>query len=188
MGFAREVADRVVMMDDGRIIEEGSPERLFHKPEHKRTQAFLSKNFLELEAFDQLTRVVYHLEFPTLGPSLSAVERPALISSDPGGPSMGDRLNSARARDIAYHLHPYTNASVHEKEGPLVIARGEGIYVYDDDGQSLHRGAGRPVLRLARLQRGAPGRGRDAADAQAAVLSLRSAANRTSRRSSWPSG
>ena len=43
MGFAREVADRVVMMDDGRIIEEGSPERLFHKPEHKRTQAFLSK-------------------------------------------------------------------------------------------------------------------------------------------------
>ena len=43
MGFAREVADRVVMMDDGRIIEEGSPERLFQKPEHKRTQAFLSK-------------------------------------------------------------------------------------------------------------------------------------------------
>ena len=36
MGFAREVADRVLMMDDGRIIEEGSPERLFQKPEHKR--------------------------------------------------------------------------------------------------------------------------------------------------------
>jgi polar amino acid transport system ATP-binding protein len=43
MGFAREVADRVVMMDDGQIIEEGVPERIFHSPTRKRTQAFLSK-------------------------------------------------------------------------------------------------------------------------------------------------
>jgi len=43
MGFAREVADRVVMMDDGQIIEEGPPEQFFAKPSHKRTQAFLSK-------------------------------------------------------------------------------------------------------------------------------------------------
>jgi polar amino acid transport system ATP-binding protein len=43
MGFAREVADRVVMMDDGRMIEEGTPEHFFDNPTHERTQAFLSK-------------------------------------------------------------------------------------------------------------------------------------------------
>ena len=53
---------------------------------------------------------------------------------------MGDRLNSARARDIAYHLHPYTNASAHEKEGPIVITRGEGVYVYDDAGNRYIEG------------------------------------------------
>ncbi|MEO8571413.1 MAG: amino acid ABC transporter ATP-binding protein [Chloroflexota bacterium] len=43
MGFAREVADRVVMMDDGRIIEEGTPEHFFTSPTHERTKSFLSK-------------------------------------------------------------------------------------------------------------------------------------------------
>ncbi len=43
MGFAREVADRAVMMDDGRIIEEAPPERLFSDPSHERTQRFLSQ-------------------------------------------------------------------------------------------------------------------------------------------------
>lgn len=43
MGFAREVADRVVFMDDGEILETGSPEHFFSKPEHPRTQAFLGK-------------------------------------------------------------------------------------------------------------------------------------------------
>jgi polar amino acid transport system ATP-binding protein len=43
MGFAREVADRVVMMDDGRIIEEGTPLHFFESPTHERTKAFLSK-------------------------------------------------------------------------------------------------------------------------------------------------
>ena len=43
MGFAREVADRVVMMDEGVIIEEGTPEALFEAPREERTQAFLSK-------------------------------------------------------------------------------------------------------------------------------------------------
>jgi polar amino acid transport system ATP-binding protein len=43
MGFAREAADRVVMMDEGQIIEEGTPERLFAEPAHERTKAFLSK-------------------------------------------------------------------------------------------------------------------------------------------------
>jgi polar amino acid transport system ATP-binding protein len=43
MGFAREVADRVVMMDDGAIIEEGSPQHFFESPTHERTKRFLSK-------------------------------------------------------------------------------------------------------------------------------------------------
>ena len=43
MGFAREAADRVAMMDDGRIIEEGTPEHFFLAPVEERTKQFLSK-------------------------------------------------------------------------------------------------------------------------------------------------
>jgi polar amino acid transport system ATP-binding protein len=43
MGFAREAADRVVMMDDGLIIEVGTPEHFFEEPTHERTKQFLSK-------------------------------------------------------------------------------------------------------------------------------------------------
>jgi polar amino acid transport system ATP-binding protein len=42
MGFAREAADRVLMMDDGRIIEEGTPEHFFVEPGEERTKQFLS--------------------------------------------------------------------------------------------------------------------------------------------------
>jgi polar amino acid transport system ATP-binding protein len=42
MGFAREAADRVLMMDDGRIIEEGPPEHFFDDPREDRTKQFLS--------------------------------------------------------------------------------------------------------------------------------------------------
>ena len=42
MGFAREAADRVLMMDDGRIIEEGTPEHFFQAPREQRTKQFLS--------------------------------------------------------------------------------------------------------------------------------------------------
>ena len=42
IGFAREVADRVVMMDRGVIIEEGPPDQVLRKPVHPRTQAFIS--------------------------------------------------------------------------------------------------------------------------------------------------
>jgi len=55
---------------------------------------------------------------------------------------MSARLNSNQARDIAYYLHPYTNLSVHEKEGPLIITRGEGVYVYDDGGKRYIEGLG----------------------------------------------
>ena len=43
MGFARAVADRVVFMADGEIVEEASPEQFFSTPTHKRTQAFLGQ-------------------------------------------------------------------------------------------------------------------------------------------------
>ncbi len=43
MGFAREVADRVVMMDDGVLVEEGPPRQIFDHPAHERTRAFLAK-------------------------------------------------------------------------------------------------------------------------------------------------
>ena len=43
IGFAREVADRIVMMDEGRIVEVGAPEVILEKPVHARTQSFLSK-------------------------------------------------------------------------------------------------------------------------------------------------
>ena len=41
MGFAREVSDRVIFMDHGVILEEGTPEQFFTNPQHERTKAFL---------------------------------------------------------------------------------------------------------------------------------------------------
>lgn len=43
MGFAREVADRVIFMDHGRIVEEGTPEHFFTSPTHERARLFLSQ-------------------------------------------------------------------------------------------------------------------------------------------------
>ena len=43
MGFAREVADRVLFMDEGVIVEEGTPAEIFGNPKEKRTQNFLNK-------------------------------------------------------------------------------------------------------------------------------------------------
>ncbi len=43
IGFAKEVADTVVFIDDGVVVEAGDPEAVFENPQHKRTQAFLSK-------------------------------------------------------------------------------------------------------------------------------------------------
>ena len=43
MGFAREVSDRVMFMDEGRIIEQGTPGEIFGNPQNKRTQDFLGK-------------------------------------------------------------------------------------------------------------------------------------------------
>lgn len=43
MGFAKEVADRVVFMDDGRVMEEGTPQQIFEDPANERTRVFLEK-------------------------------------------------------------------------------------------------------------------------------------------------
>ncbi|MBP3410864.1 MAG: amino acid ABC transporter ATP-binding protein [Clostridia bacterium] len=43
MGFAREVADRVIFMDGGQIVEEGTPDQIFSNPQNPRTQEFLAK-------------------------------------------------------------------------------------------------------------------------------------------------
>jgi len=43
MGFAREVGDRVLFLDEGRIVEQGTPEQIFNHPQEERTQLFLSK-------------------------------------------------------------------------------------------------------------------------------------------------
>lgn len=43
MGFAREVATRVLFMDKGNILEEGTPEQIFTAPKQERTKEFLSK-------------------------------------------------------------------------------------------------------------------------------------------------
>jgi 4-aminobutyrate---pyruvate transaminase len=48
--------------------------------------------------------------------------------------------NSASARDLAYVLHPMTNLVQHAKEGPLILSRGDGIYVIDDQGRRFIEG------------------------------------------------
>ena len=38
-------------------------------------------------------------------------------------------------KDVQYQLHPYTDARLHQEAGPLVIERGEGVYVFDNKGK-----------------------------------------------------
>ena len=53
---------------------------------------------------------------------------------------MSSNPNSYGARDAKVSLHPYTNARELEKDGPLVIERGKGVYVYDDQGKEYIEG------------------------------------------------
>ena len=50
------------------------------------------------------------------------------------------RGNSLASRDIASLIHPYTNLKLHESEGPVVITRGKGVYVYDETGKEYIEG------------------------------------------------
>jgi len=53
---------------------------------------------------------------------------------------MKQQVNSPHARDIANHLHPYTNLAAHAESGPHIFNRGEGIYVFDDEGKKYIEG------------------------------------------------
>jgi 4-aminobutyrate---pyruvate transaminase len=50
------------------------------------------------------------------------------------------RSNSAAARDVAHHLHPFTNAARHEADGPLVMSGGQGVHVRDSQGRDYIEG------------------------------------------------
>ena len=43
MGFAKEIANRIIFMDEGKILEEGTPQEIFNNPKNPRTKDFLSK-------------------------------------------------------------------------------------------------------------------------------------------------
>ena len=98
---------------------------------------------------------------------------------------MSIRPNSLHARDIAHASTP-TPTPPAQEDRAVGIARGEGVYVYDDSGRRYIEAHGRPVVRLARLQRAAAGDGGDAADARAALLAQLRRQDRTNRPSSWP--
>ena len=53
---------------------------------------------------------------------------------------MTPRSNSAATRDVAHHLHPFTNAARHEADGPLVMSGGQGIHVRDAQGRDYIEG------------------------------------------------
>jgi len=53
---------------------------------------------------------------------------------------MNHAPNSPAARDLAYSLHPYTNLAAHEERGPFIVTRGEGVYVYDEQGNKFVEG------------------------------------------------
>src|SRR6201995_5066154 len=53
---------------------------------------------------------------------------------------MASHPNSLAGRDVATVIHPYTNLEAHKIVGPTVIAKGEGVYVYDDSGKKYLEG------------------------------------------------
>lgn len=55
-------------------------------------------------------------------------------------PDDAPRPNSAAARDVAYHLHGFTDLARHREAGPLVICRGEGVRVFDEEGRAYIEG------------------------------------------------
>jgi 4-aminobutyrate--pyruvate transaminase len=54
--------------------------------------------------------------------------------------STADNITPAGRSDIAHHLHPYTQLRQFEREGPLVIVRGDGVFVVDEQGKRYLEG------------------------------------------------
>ena len=48
--------------------------------------------------------------------------------------------NSLASRDIAFHLHPYTNPEILSETGPHIITQGDGVFVHDNNGQKFYEG------------------------------------------------
>jgi 4-aminobutyrate--pyruvate transaminase len=55
-------------------------------------------------------------------------------------PAAATAFSAAARRDMTYHLHPTSNLALVQHEGPLVIQRGEGVYVYDEAGRRYIEG------------------------------------------------
>ncbi len=61
--------------------------------------------------------------------------------------------NSPEARDLANHMHPYTNPVALKAQGAHIINKGEGVFVHDNQGKSYIEGLARTVVCLFRIQR-----------------------------------
>ena len=83
---------------------------------------------------------------------------------------MVDRPNSLAARDIAYYFHPATNARRHEQVGPMMIERGEGVRVWDDQGKEYIEGLAGLWSVAVGFGEEQAGEGRRRADGEVAVL------------------
>jgi ABC-type polar amino acid transport system ATPase subunit len=55
MQFAREVGDRLIFMDDGKIVEEGKPEEVLDRPKEERTRHFLRRTLQLPDSLEELT-------------------------------------------------------------------------------------------------------------------------------------
>jgi hypothetical protein len=107
-------------------------------------------------------------------------DRQRSLTTHPNGAAdLTDIPNSLAARDIAYYLHPATNARRHEIVGPMVIERGQGIYVYDDQGRNISRGLPDCGASRSGLARYGSSRRRR----RRSPITIHSRTNRTSRRS-----
>jgi ABC-type dipeptide/oligopeptide/nickel transport system ATPase component len=70
MGFARDVADRVIFMDGGLIVEEGAPEDIFTNPKNERTRTFLKRVLKEVEELDPIHHTHEDIDLAESNPSV----------------------------------------------------------------------------------------------------------------------
>jgi 4-aminobutyrate---pyruvate transaminase len=89
------------------------------------------------DQFSFRENLTYDITVPMLAARSCCPEmRPHLRAVQSGRPIVTFAANSAFSRDIANVLHPYTNLKKHQQNGPLIIARGEGIRVIDEQGKT----------------------------------------------------